>query len=221
VREAIKKHILENVLDENENEFKNIDEASQYVADEFKRVADYPYNLQKYPNNQKRFTDYLQGIPFGFYFYNDDIENFLNGLGINPSGKKYSSDKMWDLYGALIWKEVSPKYNKYAKGGGVDKSVSSVSVTYFPSKAEIVAFENYVYDVYSEDGFTKKQVKEAVAKYLDTLEPTSTKQFSWGYGDSLDRERVYQFLLDPKLNKIKNPTFAKGGTTRRIKRKNA
>ena len=119
VREAIKQHILENVYDENEEQFKTLDGATQYLAEEFKRVADHRNNLARYPNNQERFTDYLRGIPFNFYFYNDDIEDFLNGLGINPSGKKYTPDQMWKLYGALIWKEVSPKYSQYGQGGEV------------------------------------------------------------------------------------------------------
>jgi len=123
VREKVRQHILENVYDYDENEFDNFNDASQHLTSEFKRVADYPNNKSRFPNNQKRFRDYLQGIPFNFYFYNDDIEDFLNGLGINPQNKKYSSDQMWDLYSYLIWKEVEPTYNgnKMANGGGVHK----------------------------------------------------------------------------------------------------
>jgi hypothetical protein len=121
VREKVRQHILENVYDYDENEFDNFNDASQHLTSEFKRVADYPNNISRFPNNQKRFRDYLQGIPFNFYFYDDDIEDFLNGLGINPQNKKYSSDQMWDLYSYLIWKEVEPTYNakKMAKGGDI------------------------------------------------------------------------------------------------------
>jgi hypothetical protein len=126
VREKVRQHILENVYDYDENEFDNFNDASQHLTSEFKRVADYPNNISRFPNNQKRFRDYLQGIPFNFYFYNDDIEDFLNGLGINPQSKKYSSDQMWDLYSYLIWKEVEPTYNakKMAKGGGIATNLS-------------------------------------------------------------------------------------------------
>jgi len=122
VKEKIRKHILESVYDFNENEFDNFNDASKHLTDEFRRVADYPNNLKRFPNNQKRFQDYLQGVPFNFYFYNDDIENYLNGLGINPKGKKYSSDQMWNLYSLLIWREVEPTYKSktFAGGGGVD-----------------------------------------------------------------------------------------------------
>jgi hypothetical protein len=126
VREKVRQHILENVYDYDENEFDNFNDASQHLTSEFKRVADYPNNISRFPNNQKRFRDYLQGIPFNFYFYDDDIEDFLNGLGINPKNKKYSSDQMWDLYSYLIWKEVEPTYNakKMAKGGGIATNLS-------------------------------------------------------------------------------------------------
>jgi hypothetical protein len=125
VKEKIRKHILESVYDYNENEFSNFNDASKHLTDEFRRVADYPNNLKRFPNDQKRFQDYLQGVPFNFYFYNDDIENYLNGLGINPKGKKYSSDQMWNLYSLLIWREVEPTYKskKMANGGVVGQEI--------------------------------------------------------------------------------------------------
>ena len=117
VREAVRQHILDSVYDENEEEFGNIDDASEYLVSEFKRVADYPYNFNRYPNNQERFEDYLRGIPFHFEWENYKIEDFLNGLGINPQGKEYSTDQMWRLYSYLIWREINDKYNRYKKGG--------------------------------------------------------------------------------------------------------
>ena len=125
VKQKIRQHILDSVYDYNENEFDNFNDASQHLSDEFKRVADYPNNIRRYPNNQKRFRDYLQGIPFNFYFYDADIEDFLNGLGINPKGKKYTSDQMWDLYSLLIWREIEPTYksNKFEDGGVVGQEI--------------------------------------------------------------------------------------------------
>ena len=101
--------------------------------------------------------------------------------------------------------------NEYAKGGQVKKAVTS---TEYISKEEIKRFEDYVFEVYEEYGFTKPQVIQAVKKYINHLEPNTQQAFTWGGGDSLDRERVYEYLLDPKLNRIKNPTFAKGGVTK-------
>ena len=125
VREKVRKHILDSVYDYEENQFPNFQDASQHLTDEFKRVADHPYNLKRFPNNQKRFQDYLQGIPFNFEFENYKIEEFLNGLGINPTGKEYSSDKMWHLYSYLIWREVEPTYQskKFSGGGSTGSKV--------------------------------------------------------------------------------------------------
>jgi hypothetical protein len=303
VREKVRQHILESVYDYDENEFDNFNDASQHLTSEFKRVADYPNNISRYPNNQKRFKDYLQGVPFNFYIYNDDVEDFLNGLGINPQNKKYSSDQMWDLYSYLIWKEVEPTYNakKMAKGGGIATNLSiaetnrianatakalgsdfkvtkdSVDVASFDldfkgepyeggsylvmengdvvnyglperpiyynyktkkkfahggevgsgkrvaelvelSKRDINDFVDYVYEYYEEDGFTKSQVRSAVNKYVKVL----GTQFSWGGGDSFDREFTAQFLYNPNQKGLKNPFMKKGGnvkTTSRSKRK--
>lgn len=100
---------------------------------------------------------------------------------------------------------------KFAKGGFFKNPVTSSE---YLSKEEVERFEDYVYEVYEEYGFTKEQVKAAVKKYLSHLEPSAQKAFTYGGGDSLDRERVYEYLLNPKLKQIKNPTFAKGGTTK-------
>ena len=59
-----------------------------------------------FPNDTKRFTDYLQGIPFHFHFENYKLEEYLNSLGINPENKTYSIEKIWDLYGLLIYREM-------------------------------------------------------------------------------------------------------------------
>jgi hypothetical protein len=128
VREAIRKEILDSVYDENEEEFDNFNDASQYLADEFKRVADYPSNMRNIPNNQDRFQDYLAGLPFRFEYENYKIEEFLNGLGINPKGKKYTSDQMQKLYSYLIWREISDKYNNYAKGGSIYQGGGEIDV---------------------------------------------------------------------------------------------
>ena len=112
VKNRIKKHILECVYDNNEQEFKTIGEAVKHLTNDFKRVADYQNNLKRIPNNCERFTDYLQNIPFNFEYENYKLESFLNGLEINPNNKEYSSGKMWNLYGLLIFREIEKEYNK-------------------------------------------------------------------------------------------------------------
>lgn len=107
VKEAIKKHILECVYNyETEETFKTVEESKKYLYEEFKRVANYPYNLQRLPNEQERFSDFMGGCVFWFEFETYKIEEFLNGLGINPEGKKYDFNKVWQLYTYLIFKEL-------------------------------------------------------------------------------------------------------------------
>mgnify|MGYP001233900054 CR=1 FL=1 len=110
---CVKKHILECVYDNNEQEFKTIGEAVKHLTNDFKRVADYQNNLKRIPNNCQRFTDYLQNIPFNFEYENYKLESFLNGLEINPNNKEYSSDKMWNLYGLLIFREIEKEYPNF------------------------------------------------------------------------------------------------------------
>jgi len=40
-----------------------------------------------------------------FLIYNQDIEDFLNGLGINPDGKEFSHMDMFNTYSHLIARE--------------------------------------------------------------------------------------------------------------------
>ena len=106
VRNAIKNHILECVYDYSENNFATLKEACNHLYNEFDRVANHENNKKRIPNEQKRFEDYLQGVPFNFYYTNEDIETFLNSLGINKEGKKYEPSKMWNLYAYLIYSET-------------------------------------------------------------------------------------------------------------------
>ena len=100
-------HILANVTDGNGDTFPTFDAAKAHLRAEFARVADYPNNLRRFPNNQDRFHDYLMGIPFGFEFENWKITEFLNGLGINPAGKEYDDEKSARLYTGLIFREIA------------------------------------------------------------------------------------------------------------------
>jgi hypothetical protein len=90
---------------------------------------------------------------------------------------------------------------KYKEVSG--KVVGSVPVSEDVYSSQVKDFVDYVYEVYEEYGFTKKQVKEAVDKYIKEL----GYQFTWGGGDSLDKERVYEYLLNPTLKGIKNPSL--------------
>ena len=93
VKNLVKKYILETVYNDNENTFKSFKNAANHLNNDFKRVANHHYNLKRFPNNVDRFLDYLQGLPFYFPQYNEDVKDILNGFGINPENKIYSSSK--------------------------------------------------------------------------------------------------------------------------------
>lgn len=107
VKNKVRAHVLDCVTDDNGDNFATLPEAVARLRAEFDRVANYPHNLKRFPNHQDRFHDYLMGIPFGFEFEDHKICEFLNGLGINPDGKKYDRDKSARLYTYLIFREMS------------------------------------------------------------------------------------------------------------------
>lgn len=111
---------------------------------------------------------------------------------------KYSKEKA---------KKILEKYNK---GGGVSLPVDKTI-----SKQEIDSFIDYVNEYYGkkgiyadqlDGGFTKAELKKAVNKYISNLDKNST----WGYGDSLDRERVRQ-ILQPSYKLYSEGGYAEKG----------
>lgn len=107
VKNAIRLHILEAVTDYNGEVFLTVDEAVHHLKSEFERVANYPVNMRNIPNDKERFHDYLNGLPFAFEHNYHSIVEFLNGLGINPQGKKFDFEKSANLYSYLIFKEIA------------------------------------------------------------------------------------------------------------------
>jgi hypothetical protein len=82
----------------------------------------------------------------------------------------------------------------YENGGSIYAPVSTKI-----SQSEIDNFINYVNDFYGkggvyadvlDGGFTLSQIAKAVNKYIENLGESLT----WGGGDSIDRERVKEFL---------------------------
>lgn len=56
-------------------------------------------------------TDYAKGVYMAeggtFLIYTRDMEEFLNGLGINPSNKEYSDNKVFEQYCHLIGRQIA------------------------------------------------------------------------------------------------------------------
>ncbi|MAI05405.1 MAG: hypothetical protein CMA07_06805 [Euryarchaeota archaeon] len=68
------------------------------------------------------------------------------------------------------------------------------------SNEDLVEFRNYVLSFYAYDGIypiealTVAKVESAIQDYIK-LVVSEKNHFEWGYGDSIDRERVRDLLL--------------------------
>jgi len=107
VKEQIRQHVLDCVYDVEENTYPTFEGAKNRLLSEFDRVANHKWNVNRLPNNQERFSDYLNGIPFHFEYENEGIKDYLNGLGINPENKEFDSAKSMRLYHYLIYRAIS------------------------------------------------------------------------------------------------------------------
>ena len=76
------------------------------------------------------------------------------------------------------------------------------------SNPELVHFRNYVLSFYAYDGLypieglSVDAVERAIMKYLEICSST-TRHETWGQGDSLDRERVRDLIIDTTSSKLK------------------
>ena len=154
--------------------------------------------------------------------WEEEVANSLaNELEIDYSDAQ-SIIEANDFYMSQSWtKGLSPsetaklideKSGHYEEGG----KINYVPVSKKISQKEIQEFEQYVDTFYGkkgiyasdlEGGFSKEEIKNAVNRYLLAL----NQQDTYGNGDSLDRERVQEFLFDKDLVNIINPSFQNGG----------
>ena len=50
-----------------------------------------------------------------YLIYNDDMSDFLDSLKINPKGKKFDSDKAFQMYTSLVGRESAKLYERLKK----------------------------------------------------------------------------------------------------------
>lgn len=76
------------------------------------------------------------------------------------------------------------------------------------SNPELVHFRNYVLSFYAYDGLypieglSVDAVERTIMEYLEICSST-TRHETWGCGDSLDRERVRDLIIDTTSSKLK------------------
>ena len=112
VKDRIKNYLLENVDDENGNNFTSFEELAKYIKSELVRIFR--------NTNQSTFKDYLAGLPSNnmaadtmFYFHYHDY-NIVLGEILGESEAEYSKftpEKAVDLSVWLFYRELS-KYFK-------------------------------------------------------------------------------------------------------------
>jgi hypothetical protein len=166
-------------------------------------------------NHNMSYRIYQGGENTYFYFILDgsDGNGYIGSFGFKDQGdvpKEYVTS-FTALLSKLYGFPFKVSHEVYAQGGGIPEYVP---VSEKQNKAEVDRFIEYVNmfygkgaDALGKDGYTKTQIKTAITKYLKDLD----KEYTWGYGDSLDRERVYSYLMNPEQEGINNPSFAKGG----------
>ncbi len=71
-KNAIEEYIIDCIECE-DIELNTPKEKIEHLFNEFDRVANFAHNLKKFPNNQERLADYLQGLPFSFEYENYKI----------------------------------------------------------------------------------------------------------------------------------------------------
>ena len=108
VREAIRTHILESVYNYEGEQFDTLEKACNHMNSEFERVQGHMFGRA---NHQELFHYYLMGLPFDFLFYDEDILNYLNGLGLYDS-KPYDRNRTAELYTYLIYAEMLKNKSK-------------------------------------------------------------------------------------------------------------
>lgn len=106
VRAKVREHMLEAMHDLNENKFDTLEEAAKYLNSEFYRVME--YDMENYPKRSlvAHFHEYMFTVPFNFFLYTEDVVDYLNGLGLNPEGKEFPSEKSWWMYHYMIYSEM-------------------------------------------------------------------------------------------------------------------
>lgn len=92
------KYILDSIESE-DVELNTPEDKIRHFWQRFESEANYKYNRQRYPNLQKRVSEWLKGLPFSFHYSNYDIIELAKKhkqLPDNPTEKQ--ENKILDNY---------------------------------------------------------------------------------------------------------------------------
>ena len=112
---AIRQHIIDSVIDSMEEAGvvgicePSFQDVQDYIWDDFCSRANYENNLKRLPRLYDRWLDYMQGLPFAFDVYYDEMrESLASWLEETEEEKnRYNNDKVQDMYYRLIYRELA------------------------------------------------------------------------------------------------------------------
>lgn len=110
-RENFNTLILESVIDEAGNEFPSVGDAITEFIRRFEGEANHDHNKKRIPNLQMRIADYLQGLPFHFPFYNNEIlelDKRLREFDYDLPEKKQAQilDSYWEFLSVQLIRRI-------------------------------------------------------------------------------------------------------------------
>lgn len=87
----------------------------EHIINSYDDITDLYANLDNLVDNRQVFSIYQAGKKLtedgAFLVYYNQVQDFLNGLGINAENKEYSDEKSWKLYVHLMASECEKLYN--------------------------------------------------------------------------------------------------------------
>lgn len=94
-----------------------------FCKSEFERVANYPYNIKRFPNEQNRLADWLAGLPISIAYTNYDILQLAVAWGSIPADySEKQAEKILENYFNFMAAKLLQLFN--AKPGSINKLFS-------------------------------------------------------------------------------------------------
>lgn len=117
VRDKARAYLIDCIMDADpKNWGKDTDDLKtrlEIIIDEFRHAANYPHNLQRFPNDQDRFIDWQGGLPSSLPIDFEDykILECMTDWGL-PDDKGYSSGDTYRLFHCIIYSELTKLFTE-------------------------------------------------------------------------------------------------------------
>lgn len=119
VRDAAREYLIGCIMDADPKEWgkdtNDLKTRLEIIIDEFRSAANYPYNLQRIPNDQDRFVDWQRGLPSSLPvdWTDYDIVQRMTEWGL-PNDKGYKTEDSIKLYYHILYSELTKLFTKNA-----------------------------------------------------------------------------------------------------------